>query len=134
MTQTIPDFSAADLDQVMSLLAARYRTAIPVELAEVEILVDGDDEQLVPCPGMYWEARGAHFVVIRLGAQGFRGQFYYSEAQQYGTGRERFETLHDCVQTLLQVQSDHERQMAGLRSGLIAVDAIEGRDDGPSVV
>jgi hypothetical protein len=134
MTQTIPDFSSAHFAQVEQMLAERYRKTVQVELAEAEIRLDADAEELTACPVMYWEARGAHFVVFRLAEQRFRGQFYYSEAQQYGTGREGFDTLHDCVQTLLQVQSDHERQMAGLRSGLTAVDALDGSYNGPTIV
>ncbi len=134
MTQTVPDFSAADLDQVKQLLAERYRHPVPVELAEAEVQLDAAAEQLTVCPALYWEERGAHFVVIRVAEKLFRGQFYYSEAQQYATGREVIESLHDCVVTLLQVQADHERQMAGLRNGLKAAAAVENDYNGPAVV
>lgn len=134
MMQTIRDFSPSELDEVTQMLAMRYRNPVSVEPVEAEIQVDPEGEELASCPGLYWEARGAHFVVFRLAEDSYRGQFYYSEAQQYSTGREQFDSLQDCVTTLLQVQADHERQMAGLSSGLKAADSVDGEYDGPSLV
>jgi len=134
MTDKIPDISPSDLDEITQLLAMRYRAPVEVEPIEGEIQFDAEGEELTTCPGLYWEARGAHFVVFRLAEDSYRGQFYYSEAQQYSTGRDHFWNLRDCVTTLLQVQADHERQMAGLSSGLRAADSIGGDYDGPSLV
>lgn len=134
MTQKTPDFSPSELDDIAQMLAMRYRSPVPVDPVEAEIQVDPEGEELVSCPGLYWQARGAHFVVFRVSEGTYRGQFYYSEAQQYSTGRDQFESLRDCVTTLLQVQADHERQMAGLSSGLKAADSIDGDYAGPSLV
>ncbi|MGB9092829.1 MAG: hypothetical protein WCB93_01810 [Gallionella sp.] len=63
----------------------------------------------------------------------FRCQFFHSETEQYGTGHEQYDSLGDCVVTLLQVQSDHERQMANISAG-----ATLAKDDedyhGPVVI
>lgn len=134
MTHTISDISPSELDEVTQMLAMRYRNPVVVEPVEAEIQVDPEGEELASCPGLYWEARGAHFVVFRFAEGSYRGQFYYSEAQQYSTGRDQFGSLQECVTTLLQVQADHERQMAGLSSGLRAADSIAGEYDGPSLV
>ncbi len=134
MAQTIPDISPSEVDEISQLLAMRYRAPVEVEPIEGEIQVDPEGDELTNCPGLYWEARGAHFVVFRVDETAYQGQFYYSEAQQFGTGRDRFDRLQDCVTTLLQVQSDHERQMAGLRTGLTAAGKGDGEYDGPSLV
>jgi hypothetical protein len=77
---------------------------------------------------LYWQERGANFVVFKVAAKRFRAQFYYGEAEQFGVGKDEFDELGDCVVTLLQVQSDHERQMQGIRSGMTAVDFEKAND------
>ncbi|MGE5467513.1 MAG: hypothetical protein ACM3Y9_08830 [Ignavibacteria bacterium] len=127
----IPDFNEAELKLAQQTLRERYGREIPTETAEAEIGV-GEGGDLDTCPVLYWEERGAHFVVFKVGESRFRAQFFYSEAAQYGTGKNEFNNLGDCLVTLLQVQSDHERQMAGVRSGATAKDFDDY--DGPLVV
>ena len=69
-------------------------------------------DALTVCPTLYWSERGAHFVVFKVGDARFRCQFFYSDADHYGTGRDEYDDLSFCVRTLLQVQSDHERESA----------------------
>lgn len=59
-------------------------------------------------------------MVCKTGENKFRCQFFYSEAEQYGTGRDEYDDFGTCVLTLLQVQSDHERQLANVSSGATA--------------
>lgn len=85
------------------------------------------------CPTIYWSERGAHFVVFKVGEGRYRCQFFYSEAEQFGTGRDEYDDLESCVMTLLQVQSDHERQLALVSAGATRADT--GSDyHGPLVV
>jgi hypothetical protein len=134
MMNPIPDFTDDERHTVTQTLLERYRRMVPIEVGEAEIQVDSKGKQLTECPVIYWEGRGAHFVVFKLGDNRFRGQFFYSEAQQYGTGHDSFDSIGDCVVTLLQVQSDHERQMAGLRSGLAQADLVDQEHDGPIII
>jgi hypothetical protein len=63
----------------------------------------------------------------------YRCQFFYSEAEQYGTGHDEYDSLGDSVVTLLQVQSDHERELAKISSG--AARAIIDEDyHGPVII
>jgi hypothetical protein len=82
---------------------------------------------------IYWAERGAQFVVCKVAPERFRCQFFYSETKQYGTGHEQYDSIGDCVVTLLQVQSDHEWQMAKFSAG-----ATLAKDDedyhGPVVI
>jgi hypothetical protein len=130
----IPDFTDADLKLARQTLQERYGCAVPIEVADAEIeLIPGSGE-LTTCPVIYWEERGAHFVLFKIAESRYRAQFYYSEAQQYGTGRESFDNLGDCMVTVLQVQSDHERQMQGVSSGITGKDLAGDDYDGPLVI
>ena len=87
------------------------------------------------CPTLYWAARGAHFVIWKTGEKRYRCQFFYTDADHYGTGREEYDDLSFCVRTLLQVQSDHERESAvtsARASGATATD--DSAYHGPSIL
>ena len=129
----VPDFNEAEIKLAGQTLRERYGREIPIETAEAEIGV-GDDPEMTTCPVLYWQERGAHFVVFKIDDSRYRAQFFYSEAQQFGTGKSDFDNLGDCLVTLLQVQSDHERQMAGVRSGATANDLTGDDYDGPLVI
>ena len=109
----IPDFSEAELDIVRDLLSLRYGKAIEPDLAEVEMRIASGDRELTPCPTVYWEQRGCHFVVCKTGASAWRNQFFYSAREQYGTGIEEYTDLAECVNTLLRLQADHDSQRSG---------------------
>ncbi len=64
----------------------------------------------------------------------FRSQFFYSEAEQYGTGRDEYDDIGTCVLTLLQVQSDHERQLSNISSGATAANLKDDDYLGPLVI
>jgi hypothetical protein len=129
----IPDFTDAELKLAEQTLRERYGRDVPIEIADAEIGI-GDDAEPTTCPVLFWEERRANFVVFKTGEGRYRAQFYYSEAQQFGTGKNEFNNLGDCLVTVLQVQSDHERQMAGVRSGATAHDLTGDDYDGPLVI
>ncbi len=131
--KTIADFSSTERQLVAQTLLERYGRSVPLEEADAELELQADSGELTLCPTMYWEERSAHFVIFKTGDSRFRAQFFYSEAQQFGTGKEEFDNIGDCVVTLLQVQSDHERQMKGIRSGMTALDFDEDYH-GPLIV
>lgn len=128
----IPEFSESEIKLVTRTLNERYDHEVPVQVAEAEVQLGAEDDKLTTCPVLYWQERGAHFVVFKLGASHYKAQFFYNEATQFGTGKESYDNLGDCMVTLLQVQSDHERQMKGVRSGMTATDFDDY--DGPLVV
>ena len=134
MSAGIPDFSDAQREQVSSLLRQRYGKAVSLELADSELQL-GTGEALTSCPTLYWSERSAHFVVCRVAKDRYRCQFYYSDAEQYGTGRPEYDDLGECVLTLLRAQSDHERAKA--LSGISAAGVADAGDDeykGPVII
>ena len=137
MSKTIADFSDSELKLVSHTLFERYGRIVALQAADAEVQLDSESEQLSTCPVLYWEERGAHFVVFKLADTRYKAQFFYNETTQYGTGKESFDTLGDCVITLLQVQADHEQEMKGIRSGMTRLDIKEDSGDaytGPLVI
>jgi hypothetical protein len=131
MTENIPDFSDTEQQRVASLLQQRYGRPVAMELADSELQLE-PEAPLVSCPTLYWAERGAHFVVCKLAGDRYRGQFFYTDAEQFGTGRREYDDLGECVLALLRAQSDHER--ARVFPGATAEDL--GKDDymGPSII
>ena len=134
MPDAISDFSDSELKLIGQTLFERYGRMVALQTGDAEIQLHAESGALDTCPVVYWEERGAHFVVFKLGDTRFKAQFFYNETTQYGTGKESFDNLGDCVVTLLQAQADHEQQMKGIRSGMTRLD-IEGENyDGPLVI
>jgi hypothetical protein len=134
MTAAIAEFTVADRNFVGDILRERYLREVEPEPAEAELRLDAESPELTACATLYWSERGAHFVVFKLPGGQFRCQFFYSESEQYGTGIESFDNLGQCVRTLLQVQSDHERSRAGAVSGATAVELAGSDYFGPPVL
>lgn len=110
--QKIPDYTDAELWTVRSTPEERYGEAIETELADCEIRLHPADRTLTECPALFWSQRDANFIIIKVAESEYRSQFYYRGYQQYGTGHNSYDNIGDCVITLLQVQSDHERSQA----------------------
>jgi len=113
----IADFTDSEQKLVTTQLLQRYGKLVPLQLADSELQLDPASTELTVCPTLYWTERGAHFVVCKIADGLYRSQFFYSETEQYGTGKDEYTDLNTCVTTLLQVQSDHERQLANISSG-----------------
>ena len=130
---TIPDFTEVEHKRISAVLFERYGQLVPVQLADSELQLGGDPSQLTICPTIYWNERGAHFVVCKVAAGRYRCQFFYSDAEHYGTGHEEYDSLEVCVLTLLQVQADHEQQLSNISSGATAAN-LDVDYDGPLVI
>jgi len=133
MNHTI-DFTDAEQALVTTLLLKRYGKLIPLQLADSDLQLGSNPEELTSCPTLYWNERGTHFVVCKVAAGRYRCQFFYSDADHYGTGHDEYTDLENCIMTLLQVQSDHERQLANVSSGATAANLNDDDYHGPLVV
>lgn len=130
----IPDFTEAEQKLVSTLLLSRYGKLIPIQLADSELQLGANPEELTSCPTFYWSERGAHFVVCKISTDCYRCQFFYSDAEQFGTGHNEYTNLEDCILTLLQVQSDHERQLSSISSGATAANLNDDDYHPPLVI
>ena len=97
-------FSEIERETISSLLRKRYGKNVSFEEVECELDLGSGPQ---PFPAIYWFERGANFVLVKARGK-YRSQFFYTEADHYGTGRMEYDDLEDCVKTLLQVQADHE--------------------------
>lgn len=113
----IPEFTPAERWVVESALKERYGKPVAPELADAEVKLDRSSDQLTPCPTLYWQERGAGFVICKVAENRYRSMFFYSVHEQYGTGREEYDDLAECVTLLLRLQADHEKDRAGATSG-----------------
>ena len=105
----IPAFDDSDLTLATELLARRYGHAVAIERAEAEISPETGGDAPIACPALFWEARGAQFVVCKVGEGRYRGQFFESGEPPADMAAREFVDLGDCVTSLLRVQSDRER-------------------------
>lgn len=121
-------FSEAECQAVASALRERYRLAVALEPIDAEMRLDPASPVLTGCPGVYWGARGAHFVIVRLPDGRYRAQFYYRPDQHYWTGRPEFDSLVDCVIEILRAQADDERQRQGAESGTVGTDFADAEE------
>jgi len=64
----------------------------------------------------------------------YRCQFFYSDAEHDGTGCDEYDNLDVCVITLMQVQSEHERQLSNISSGATAANLKEDDYMDPLVI
>ncbi len=132
----IPDFTDAEWQLVNQILLERYSRLVPMQAADVELQLDPESEQLTTCPSLYWNELGAEFIVSKLADQRFRCQFFYSADEQFGTGRDVYDNLGDCVTNLLQLQADHHGTRSSSLTETLGDKAPEQDDDyhGPIVI
>lgn len=131
MNASVPDFTAAERELVAALLLRRYGKPVAVEDAEAELQLDPTQDAPIACPTLYWSGRGAHFVIGKVGAARFRCQFFYTDADHFGTGRDEYADLEECALALLRMQADHEKVSAGVSSGATAADLAADEYFGP---
>ena len=129
----IADFSEAEFDHTEQLIVQRYGQAVELQRVDSELRLDPASEAVTWCPTLYWQARGAHFVVFKVAQGRYRNQFFYTDADQYGTARDDYDDLAHCVLTLLRVQADHERESARASSQANAAKPDEDYD-GPAML
>ncbi|HEC12595.1 MAG TPA: hypothetical protein ENI80_05005 [Acidiferrobacteraceae bacterium] len=113
----INDFTDTEMWAIQTTLKERYGKDVEVQLADVELRLSPADREITPCPALYWTERSANFVIAKLGDERYYCQFYYRGHEQFGTGRDEWDNLAECVTTLLQLQADHEAKRAGESEG-----------------
>lgn len=137
MNNIIPDITDNEQHIVSEALLQRYGKLVALQLADSELQLDPQSTHLTDCPTLYWSERGANFVICKVGERRYRCQFFYSDQEHFGTGRDVYDDLAECVTTLLQVQADHERTRQGVPAGA-ARGRLEGDADedynGPLVI
>ncbi|MCU0842653.1 MAG: hypothetical protein MUC79_13175 [Thiobacillaceae bacterium] len=109
---SISGFTQADLALVRATLKERFGHDVDVQEVDTEVRLSDADRELTACPALYWKEEDCAFVVAKAGEAAYRAMFFYSVKYRYGTGREEYDNLGDCVITLLKVQEDVARERA----------------------
>jgi len=109
---SIPGFSTSDLALAHACLKERFGHEVEVQEVETEVRLSPGDRELVLCPALYWKQDGCAFVVSRSGLAAYRAMFFYSVKDRFGTGKEEYDNLGDCLITLLKVQEDAHAKRA----------------------
>ena len=132
----IPDFTDTERQLVSQILLERYSRLVPLQSADVELQLDPASEELTTCPALYWSGLGAEFIVAKLADQRYRCQFFYSAQEQFGTGRDVYDNLGDCVTTLLRLQADHHGTRAAALTETLGNQAPKQDEDyhGPLLI
>ena len=116
----IPQIDDAERWVVESTLRERYGHRVATQLADTELRVRANDQTLTACPTLYWEERGAAFVIVKVADGRWRAMFFYPQEEveeQFGAGRPEYDDLLDCVTSVLRAQADHEKERLGAQSG-----------------
>ena len=104
----IPDFTDTERHVVETTVKERFGKPVEVLIADAEIRLYSGDHALTEVPVLYWHERDCQFVIFKVADNRYRNQFFYSVKDQFGTGREEYDDIGDCVLTLLRVQADHD--------------------------
>lgn len=118
--QPVPDFDDAERWVLESTLRERYGHRVATQQADTELRLRPADPGLTACPTLYWEQRGAAFVVVKVGDGRFRAMFFYHDdpgEEQFGAGRAEYDDLLECASSVLRAQADHEKEREGVYSG-----------------
>ena len=109
---SISEFSDSEFWTVCKTLEERYKRPVEPDKVDTELRLDPHSTVLTPCPALYWKVDDVNFVIVKVGDNRYRGQFFYRLYQMYGTGIEEFDDIATCAVTLLQVQTDHAAKEA----------------------
>jgi hypothetical protein len=113
----IPDFSASDIKLVQATLKERFGAQVvdktEIKEVETEIRLSPADRELTVCPALFWIVNDCAFVLSRTGQAEYRAMFYYSVKDRFGTGKETYDNLGDCVLSLLKVQEEEDAKRRG---------------------
>ena len=133
---SVQDFTANERQLVSQILLERYGRVVLLQSADVELQLDPESERLTTCPALYWKALDAEFIVTKVADSRFRCQFFYSANEQFGTGQEVYDSLGDCVITLLRVQADHHLTRASSLTQTVGNQAPPQNEDyhGPLII
>ena len=77
-----------------------YYEPVDIHLVNSEIMLSNNNGQLIEYPIIFWRARNANFVVIRMSIDQFPCQFFYTLDDQCGQGQEEHDSLEECVATV----------------------------------
>ena len=108
------EFTEAEIATIRELLTQRFRKDIEIQLSHSDVALSSDQDFLTKCPTVFWHVRDANFVVTKTDNSSYRTQFFYTPHDQFGTGVEVYGDLKQCIDAVLQSQSEYEKKNHGV--------------------
>lgn len=109
----IADFTEEHISTVQGIVDEYVGEPVDIQLADSEVQLDENSDQMTPCPLLFWTAGDCNFALMRTGEERFQARFFYSPQKQFGTDQPSFNTIEDCTAAILQAQVDRENQQQG---------------------
>ena len=107
----IPDLTDNEVWIIQSTVNERYRAEVPLHLADAEVQLDPQSDELTSCPAVFWDQDGTSFVILKVGESRYRCQFFGRDLEMYAPSKPEYDELAECAVTLLQTQADHQREI-----------------------
>jgi hypothetical protein len=105
----VPDITEAEQWAVETTLKECWPDrCIEPQLADVEIKMYPQNQELTAGPAVSREVGSTSFVIINVADRACRSPFYYRGFQQRGTGKTDYDDITGCVVTRLQVHADRK--------------------------
>ncbi|MDH3712707.1 MAG: hypothetical protein OET44_02540 [Gammaproteobacteria bacterium] len=108
----IADITSAERWMVQTTCNER-RDQVELHPVDVELKLDPHSEELTSSPALFWQVEECSFVIVKTRGGRFRGNFFYQDLQQYGTGIPEYDDISECAVALLRVQADHRSVRSG---------------------
>jgi hypothetical protein len=105
------------------VLRQRFGRRVTPELADTELQLEPDCEDVTYCPTLAGHARGFEFIVCKIARERYGGRFFGGDGDASGSGLDVCGDPGEGVLDRLRLQSDHERIRAGSSSGATASSA-----------
>ena len=106
----VPDFTDQELHEFREILTRHYGSEVEIQLADCDLVLQPESEEVTGCPTVFWHQDGTNFVVFKTGIHAFRAQFFYTPHEQYGTDTLEYPNLESCVKDILHTRAGHVRE------------------------
>ena len=112
------DYTENELDSIQQVLNHRYKTEIEIFLADCEVQLDKEKDEIVERPAVYWRALDCNFVVVKMDENRFEGRYFYQPSEHFTNAQQEYSDVVNCVTALLRSQADQSKEVKGVTSGL----------------
>ena len=112
------DYTENELDSIQQVLNYRYKAEIEIFLADCEVQLDKENDEIVERPAVYWRALDCNFIVVKMDQNRFEGRYFYQPSEHFSDVQQEYSDVVNCVTALLRKQADQSKEVKGVTSGL----------------
>ena len=116
------DYTENELNSIQQVLNHRYKAEIEIFLADCEVQLDKEKDEIVERPAVYWRALDCNFVVVKMDQDKFEGRYFYQPSEHFSDAQQEYSDVANCVTALLRNQADQYKEVKGVTSGLTGAD------------